>query len=94
MRKYKTWFEEIVVGLQKIRSSAGVSVITIPKKVMQKHHLEKDAEVLVVLLLRKRKLVGESEGEERWIRLDKKTAIQFERFKKEQDELVSVSESL
>ena len=93
-RKYKTWYEEISLGIRKIRKSSGVSVITIPTKTMNDKNLSKDTEVLVILLVRRRKLAGEIDADEVWLKLDKKEAIQFKQFQKQQDEINAVTESL
>ena len=93
-RKYKTWYEEIPLGMRKIRKSSGMSVITIPTKIMNDNNLSVNDEVLPILLVRKRKLVGELSEGEVWLQLDKKEAIQFQQFQKQQDELRSVGNLL
>jgi hypothetical protein len=93
-KKYDTWFEEISLGLRRIRKSSGVSVITIPTKTMIDKNLSDNDEVHVILLIRRRKLTGELNENEVWLQLDKSEAIQFQQFQKQQEELRSVGELL
>ena len=58
MKKYKTWFKEICIGVQKIRNNSGVSSITIPREYVRKYNLSLGDDVLVILLARNRKLIG------------------------------------
>jgi len=93
-RKYKTWFKEICIGVQKVRNNSGVSSITIPKEFTREHDLSLGDEVLVFLLVRKRKLIGELEEGEVWVKMKKEDSIKYELFKKQEKELEAVTKSL
>lgn len=88
-KKYKSWFKEVCVGVQKIRNVSGTAVITIPKIILREHDITIGTDALVVLLIRNRKLVGELEEEEVWVKMNKKDAIRFEFFCEQDDELNS-----
>ena len=89
-KKYKTWFEEVCAGLQKVRMIGRTSVVTIPKKILQEHSIKIGSEILVVLLIRKRKVIGESNEEETWVKMSKKDAIRFQFFCEQDNELNSI----
>jgi len=94
MKKYKTWFKEICIGVQKIRNNSGVSSITIPREYVREHNLSLGDDVLVILLARKRKLIGETEQGEEWVKMSKEDRIKFQLFQEQEKDLQSVTKSL
>jgi len=86
-RKYKIWFDEICLGKQRIREVGNSFVITIPKSILKKNDLTKGDDVIPILLLRKRKLVGELENGFEWLKMTKKDRIRFKSYLKEIEEI-------
>lgn len=93
-RKYTNLVEEVCLGIQKIRSVGGVSVITVPKEVSKKHNLTIGDSVLAFLIVRKRKLLGELEEGEEWVKMTKEDRIKYQLFCKQEKDLLSVTNSL
>ena len=93
-KKYKTWFKEVCIGIQKIRNNSGVSSITIPKEFTREHNLSLGDNVLVFLLVRKKKLIGELEEGEVWVKMKKEDDIKYQLFKEQEKDLQSVTKSL
>ena len=86
-RKYNVWYDEISLGLQKIRKSGRCLVVNIPNSVVKQHNLTKGDKVLPILIVRKRKLVGELQPDEEWVKMTKKDRIMFKAYLKEKEEL-------
>lgn len=89
-RKYETWYDEICLGKQRIRKVGNSYVITLPKSVLVNDKVPPDAEVIPIILVRKRRLLGELKTDEEWIRLTKKDRIRFKAYLKEKEELERV----
>ena len=90
-RKYNVWFDEIFIGKQEIRKVGNSYVITIPKAVMVGNGLSKGDIVIPIILLRKRRLIGELEIGCEWVQMTRKDRIRFKNYLKERDELERVA---
>lgn len=86
-RKYELWFDEICLGKQQIRNVGNSFVITIPKSIVSKNNLTKGCDVIPILIIRKRRLVGEAEKGSEWVKMSKKDRIRFNSYLKEMEEI-------
>jgi len=86
-RKYKIWFDEICLGKQQIRKVGNSFVITIPKSMLERNKLKKGDNVIPILLMRKRKLVGEADEGFEWLKVSKQDRIRFKRYLKDMEDL-------
>ena len=67
--------------VQRLRKNGGVYVITIPKRVVQKHNLRKGSPIHPILLVRRRFHKDEVNEDDEWIKISKKERLQFEAWK-------------
>jgi len=90
-KKYQPYYEEICIGVQKLRYTGGCYVVTVPKAIVEQQKLKKGSKSIVTLHVRKRKFLGELKGDEEWIKMPKRERIMCKRFleqkKKETEEI-------
>lgn len=90
-KSYEPYFEEVSIGLQRIRKTGGCTVITIPKAIIEQFDLENVKKAIVVLLIRHKKIKSELQEGEEWVKLTKRERIMFESWSKDRQEYLEKS---
>lgn len=83
MKKQKAdYIEEIPLPLMKVRKSGNSLCLTIPNSVICKYHIENGDKLFAILLRRKKRVLYEVRDNEKVVKMTKKEAEEFEKFKK------------
>jgi len=90
MKKQKAnYIEEIALPLMKVRKDGNSAVVTIPNSIVIKYDIEFGDKVFAILLRRKKTLLYEVKDDEKLVKMTKKEAEEFEKFKKNQPKNLS-----
>lgn len=85
MKKEKrSYIEEIPLPLMKVRKDGNSAVVTIPNAIVVKYDIRIGEELFAILLRRKRRVLYEVKDNEKLVKMTKKEAEEFEKFKKSQ----------
>jgi len=76
--RYQSYYEDVCLGVQKLRQTGGCTVITIPKAVMSKLRLRKNSHVMVTLHIRRKKFHDELEEGKEWVKISRRERIMFQ----------------
>jgi len=87
MPEYESWYEEISLGLQRIRKTGSSYVIPIPKHFVENYRLKKGNHIHVILLKRHRTFNDEVADDSELVRMTQQEKIAFESWKKRREEL-------
>lgn len=91
MKKQKAdYIEEIPLPLMKVRKNGNSLCLTIPNGIICKYDIEKDDKLFAILLRRKKRVLYEVKDDEKIIKMTKKEAEEFEKFKKIQSKKYSL----
>jgi len=90
MKKQKAnYIEEIALPLMKVRKSGNSFCLTIPNRIICKYDIKKGDLLFPILLRRKKTLLYEVKDDEKLVKMTKKEAEEFEKFKKNQPKNLS-----
>jgi len=79
-KKYQSYYEDICIGVQKLRYTGGCYVVTVPKAIVEQQKLKKNSKFIVTLHVRTKKFHEELKDGEEWIKMPKRERIMCKRF--------------
>ena len=89
-----TSLHDIPLGIVEIKKRGTSKGVFIPLSISNKYDIKKDEVFDCVGLYRIKKLIGENNDEKIWVLMDKRDRIIYERFRKEEEELQHIADTI